>query len=150
MDLAIGHTGVVVDDLARMRDFYARVLGLTETLHTTLEGAHIDGLTGLDGVQLEFVILGTEDRPQGVELLKYHAHPSAPTDPAPNRSGMNHVHSVTGDLDAVVAALQAEDLPRAEERLHLLEPNYPHVAIVPLLLAEIYGQTDRPEEAQQA
>ena len=110
MKLTIGHTGVVVSDLARMRDFYSRVLGLTETMHATHEGAHIDGLTGLDGVRLEVIILGTEDRPQGVELLKYHAHPSAPTDPAPNRNGMNHVHFVTDDLSAVVAALQAEGL----------------------------------------
>ena len=110
MDLTMGHTGVVVSDLALMRDFYARVLGLTETLHTTHEGAHIDGLTGLTRVRLEFISLGTKDRPYGVELLKYHTHPSAPTDPAPNRNGMNHVHFVTDDLNAVVAALQAEGL----------------------------------------
>lgn len=52
-------------------------------------------------------------------------------------------------LREVVTALQAEDLPRAEKRLLPLVQTYPHVAIVPLLLAEIYAQTDRPEEAQQ-
>ena len=53
-------------------------------------------------------------------------------------------------LRDVVAALQAEDFPVAEERLSPLARDYPHIAIVPLLQAEIYAKTDRPDQEQLA
>ena len=43
MPLTIGHVALVVQDLDLMRDFYKRVVGLTERRRTLLEGPHIDG-----------------------------------------------------------------------------------------------------------
>ena len=110
MALTVGHTGIVVRDLPRMRRFYSKVLGLQETRSLVREGPSIDGLTGLTNVKLEIVILGTTEHPNAVELLKYHRHPSAIVPKGPNGHGMNHVHFVTDDLDPILAALDAEGL----------------------------------------
>lgn len=110
MALTVGHTGVVVRDLPRMRRFYGVVLGLVETRSFVRQGPFIDGLTGLTNVELEIVILGTAEHPSAVELLKYRRHPSAIVPKGPNGHGMNHIHFVTDDLDPILAALDAEGL----------------------------------------
>jgi len=106
----VGHVGLVVRDMDRMRDFYARVVGLRETRSAILEGEHIDTLTGLSGVKLEAVFLGTEDRPEALELLKYHHHPDASPARGPSGAGPNHVQFVVDELDPIVEALRAEGL----------------------------------------
>lgn len=110
MKLTVGHTGVVVQDLDRMADFYMRVLGLQETRQVRREGAFIDGLVGLHNVGLEVQILGTAERPAALELLKYHRHPSAPVPKGPNGHGLNHLQFVVAELDPIVEALRAEGL----------------------------------------
>ncbi|MCY4115001.1 MAG: VOC family protein [Chloroflexi bacterium] len=106
----VGHVGLVVRDMDRMRDFYIRVAGLRETRAATLEGPHIDELTGLSGVTLEAVFLGTDERPEAVELLKYHNHPDASPARGPSGNGPNHVQFVVDELDPIVDALRAEGL----------------------------------------
>ena len=93
-----------------MRDFYTRVAGLRETRAATIEGAHIDALTGLRGVKLEAVFLGTEDRPEAIELLKYHHHPDPNPARGPSGNGPNHVQFVVDELDPIVDALRTEGL----------------------------------------
>ena len=106
----VGHVGLVVRDMDRMRDFYTRVAGLRETRAATIEGAHIDALTGLRGVKLEAVFLGTEDRPEAIELLKYHRHPDPNPARGPSGNGPNHVQFVVDELDPIVDALRTEGL----------------------------------------
>ena len=110
MRLQVGHTGIVVQDFVRMRRFYVDVLGLSETRYVVREGAFIDGLTGLHAVKLEVSILGTEDHPAAIELLKYHRHPSAMVPKGPNGHGVNHVQFITRDMDAVLERLDREGL----------------------------------------
>ena len=106
----VGHVGLVVQDMDRVRDFYVRVVGLKETRAATLEGPHVDELTGLSGVVLEAVFLGTDERPEAVELLKYHHHPDLNSARGPSGNGPNHVQFVVDDLDPIVDALRAEGL----------------------------------------
>ena len=106
----VGHVGLVVRDMDRVRDFYIRVAGLRETRTATLEGPHIDELTGLSGVKLEAVFLGTEERPEALELLKYHHHPDSSPARGPSGNGPNHVQFVVDELDPIVDALRAEGL----------------------------------------
>jgi len=110
MKVTLGHTGIVVQDFARMRDFYRRVIGLDEQRHVVREGPFISGLVGLTNVRLEVVILGTAERPSAIELLKYHRHPSAVVPKGPNGHGVNHVQFIVDDMDAAVARLQGEGL----------------------------------------
>ncbi len=105
MALYAGHTGVVVQDLERVAQFYVDVLGLSETRRVEREGRPLDALLGLTNVRLEVVFLGTPDRPAALELLKYVRHPSAPVPRNPNTHGVNHVHFVTDDLDPMLERL---------------------------------------------
>ncbi len=104
----IGHVGFVVQDMEVMRDFYTRVVGLDVSREAMLEGDHVDALTGLTGVKLEAVFIGTPARPEAVELLKYHNHPDPTPSGGPARNGPNHVQFVVDELDPIVEALQAE------------------------------------------
>ena len=110
MAITIGHTGVVVRDLPLMERFYGEILGLAETRRVVREGPFIDGITGLTGVVLQAVILGTPEHPNGVELIKYPNHPSAIVPKGPNGHGMNHIHFIVDDLDPILAALESEGL----------------------------------------
>ena len=105
---SIGHVGFVVQDMDVMRDFYTRVVGLEISREVTIEGNGIDVLTGLTGVKLEAVFIGTPERPEAIELLKYHSHPDPTATIGPSRNGPNHVQFVFDDLDPIVEALQAE------------------------------------------
>ena len=106
----VGHVGLVVQDMDRMRDFYVRVVGLRETRTVTLEGSHIDTLAGLTDVKLDAVFLGTDERPEAVELLKYHHHPDSSPARGPSGNGPNHVQFVVDELDPIVDTLRAEGL----------------------------------------
>ena len=106
----VGHVGLVVQDMDRVRDFYVRVVGLRQTRTAMIEGKHIDELTGLRDVKLEAVFLGTKDRPEALELLKYHHHPDSSPTRGPSGSGPNHVQFVVDELDPVVEALREEGL----------------------------------------
>ncbi len=106
----VGHVGLVVQDMDRMRDFYARVVGLRQTRTAMIEGQHIDELTGLVDVKLEAVFLGTADRPEALELLKYHHHPDSSPARGPSGSGPNHVQFVVDELDPIVESLREEGL----------------------------------------
>ena len=110
MTLTVGHIGVVVSSLSRMRRFYGDVLGLRELRRIVRRGPHIDGLTGLTDVELEIVILGTEEHPNAVEFLKYHRHPSAIIPRGPSGHGMNHIHFIVDDLTPILAMLEGENL----------------------------------------
>jgi len=59
-------------------------------------------------------------------------------------------HCADAALRDIATAVLAEDLPVAEERLAPLADEYPHLAIVPFLQAEIYAKTDRPDAEQAA
>ena len=110
MALTIGHVALVVQDMDRMRDFYTRVVGLAESRQVVVEGPHIDALTGLPDVKLEAVFLGTPERPEAIEMLKYHHHPSAVAPQGPSGNGVNHVQFIVSDLDPLLEALEAEGL----------------------------------------
>ena len=79
---------------------------MQETRRVVREGPFIDGITGLTGVVLQAVILGTPEHPNGVELIKYPNHPSAIVPKGPNGHGMNHIHFIVDDLDPILAALE--------------------------------------------
>lgn len=105
-DPAIGHVGLVVQNMKRMREFYINVIGLQQTRDAMMEGGPIDELTGLHQVKLEAVFIGTPDRPEAIELLQYHNHPDPTPSRGPSGNGPNHVQIVVNDLDQVVEALR--------------------------------------------
>ena len=74
------HAGVVVEDLAAAIAFFVE-LGLELEGQTTVEGAWVDQLVGLDGVRADLAFLRAPDGSGRVEVSTFHS-PTA-TSPAP-------------------------------------------------------------------
>src|SRR5881275_60064 len=66
------HIGIVVDDLAAARAFFA-ALGLELEGEASVEGGSVDRINGLEGVRAEIVIPRTPDGNAKVELAKYRS-----------------------------------------------------------------------------
>jgi catechol 2,3-dioxygenase-like lactoylglutathione lyase family enzyme len=102
------HVGVVVDDLAAATAFFVD-LGLKLQGEAALEGAVVDGVTGLEGVRSEIAMLETPDGHGRLELSKFHAPPGEGGDrhAPPNAPGIRHVTFEVDDIDAAVASVRS-------------------------------------------
>jgi len=91
MIINIRHTGIVVNDLSLMTQFYIN-LGFQKFISGNEKGEFIDNVTGLNNVDLEWVKLKSQDG-QLLELLKYHSHPddNIPNLRKSNKHGCSHI-----------------------------------------------------------
>ena len=133
------HVGIVVDDLAAATAFFVE-LGLRLRSEWRAEGAWVDRVVGLDGVQADCAMLETPDGHGRLELTTFHAPPGQGGDghaPA-NAPGIRHVSFAVDDVDAVVARLQARgaelvgDMERYEDIYRLCYIRGPEGIIVEL------------------
>jgi catechol 2,3-dioxygenase-like lactoylglutathione lyase family enzyme len=102
------HVGVVVDDLPAATEFFVE-LGLVVEGETSVEGAWVDRIVGLEGVRSDIVMMQTPDGNGRLELTKFHSPPSQDGDrhaPA-NAPGLRHVSFEVDDVDAAVAGVRA-------------------------------------------
>lgn len=67
----IRHTGIYVNHLERMKDFYCEHFDMEIALHAIEEGAYIDTLLGLNEASIEIYKL-TAPKGGMIELLKYN------------------------------------------------------------------------------
>jgi catechol 2,3-dioxygenase-like lactoylglutathione lyase family enzyme len=102
------HVGIVVDDLAAAKAFFAE-LGLKLQGEGQVEGGWVDRVVGLEGVRVEFAMVDTPDGHGRLELVKFHS-PSGPGGdghaPA-NTLGIRHVTFEVDDMDAAVTTVRA-------------------------------------------
>jgi catechol 2,3-dioxygenase-like lactoylglutathione lyase family enzyme len=100
---------IVVDDLEAVKAFFLE-LGLELAGETTVEGASIDRLIGLQNVRATLALLRTPDGHGRIELDKFHA-PNAVRigrENAPvNALGMRRIMFAVDQIDDVVARLLA-------------------------------------------
>lgn len=110
------HVGIVVDDLDAVTAFFLD-LGFELEGARSIEGEWVDRVVGLDGVQVDMVMVGAPDGSGKLELSKFHA----PSDqqgasPAPaNRPGIRHLAFVVEDLDAILDRLRDKGLQTVGE-----------------------------------
>jgi len=107
---AARHTGLVVSDLDRSLGFYGGLLGLEVVDRKKEKGAYIDSVTGIKGVELEWIKLRTQDG-YIIELLNYISHPDSVPEGAParsNRLGCSHVAFTVEDIDSLYKTLTAK------------------------------------------
>lgn len=106
--MRIDHINIVVADLERAAHFYEHVFGLKRGFAATLEGAWIEAVTGLRGVQAQCLFLESETGAR-IELLRY----DSPTgtehieNRAPHTIGLRHIAFEVFSID--------ETLSRARE-----------------------------------
>ena len=103
MILNVRHTGIVVNNLKRMADFY-RALGFVEVSHDVETGSFIEQVVHLDGVTVEWIKMKAPDG-YLLELLKYHSHPNPLKGglSSSNEPGCSHMAFTVDDINNVTA-----------------------------------------------
>lgn len=106
MVTSFNHTGIVVDDLDTMVDFYCNTLGLTE--HNRIEssappeGDH----TGIPGAKRTLVFVGFEEGHR-IELVKFHDPKAQPGHQQISQLGTSHICFNVDDLEQTHTKLLA-------------------------------------------
>lgn len=106
--LRMDHVGIVVEDLAAAKEFFA-TLGLELQGEAALGGDVVDRVVGLEGVRTDVAFMNTPDGHAQLELIKFNAPPAQGGDRhAPsNAVGIRHLTFAVDDIEATLAKLQA-------------------------------------------
>lgn len=103
------HVSVVVDDLAAAIAFFTE-LGMTIEGEAPVEGPWVDRVNGLEGVQIDIVMMRTPDGHGRLELTKFRNPRLIALEPAiapPNALGLRSVMFAVDSVDDAVARLRA-------------------------------------------
>lgn len=109
MKTTIDHINIVVRDLDRSVRFYTELLDMEITRRAHLEGAWIESVTGLPGVEAEVVYVQPRGGGPRIELIHYHspAGMELPACSRANTAGLRHVALRVEDIDQTHARLRA-------------------------------------------
>ena len=103
------HVSVVVDDLAAAISFFTE-LGLNIEGKAAIEGDWVDRINGLEGVQVDIVMMRTPDGQGRLELTKFRNPELVRIEPAiapPNALGLRSVMFAVESVDDTVARMRA-------------------------------------------
>lgn len=103
----LDHISVVVDDLAAAIAFFT-VLGMTQVGEAPIEGPWVDRVNGIEGVQVDIVMMRTPDGHGRLELTKFRNPKLVAIEPAiapPNALGLRSVMFAVESVDETVARL---------------------------------------------
>jgi catechol 2,3-dioxygenase-like lactoylglutathione lyase family enzyme len=104
----LDHISVVVDDLPAAVEFFT-VLGMTLEGQMPIEGEWVDRVNGIDGVQVDIVMMVTPDGHGKLELTKFRHPALVALEPAiapPNALGLRSVMFTVDNVDDTVARLR--------------------------------------------
>src|SRR3954466_3231913 len=105
----LDHVSVVVDDMGAAIAFFT-ALGMTIEAEAPIEGPWVDRVNGLEGVQVDIVMMRTPDGHGRLELTKFRNPELVETEPAnapPNTLGLRSVMFAVESLDDTVARMRA-------------------------------------------
>jgi catechol 2,3-dioxygenase-like lactoylglutathione lyase family enzyme len=105
----LDHVSVVVDDLAAAVAFFT-ALGMTIEGEMPIEGPWVDRVNGIEGVQVDIVMMRTPDEHGRLELTKFRHPKLVALEPAiapPNALGLRSVMFAVDSVDDTVARLRA-------------------------------------------
>ncbi|HEV7573004.1 MAG TPA: VOC family protein [Thermoanaerobaculia bacterium] len=105
----LDHVSVVVEDLADAIAFFT-ALGMTLDGQAPIEGPWVDRVNGIEGVQVDIVMMGTPDGHGKLELTKFRNPKLVEIEPAiapPNALGLRSVMFTVESVDDSVARLRA-------------------------------------------
>jgi catechol 2,3-dioxygenase-like lactoylglutathione lyase family enzyme len=110
MPSTVDHINIVVSDLVASERFYTELLGFEVMRRARLEGAWIDAIVGLAGVQADVVYVQPKGGGPRIELLHYISPPSGePVQPSQaNMLGLRHMAIRVDDIDGLYARLLQE------------------------------------------
>jgi catechol 2,3-dioxygenase-like lactoylglutathione lyase family enzyme len=105
----LDHVSVVVDDLPAAMAFFT-ALGMTREGEAAMEGSWVDRINGLEGIQVDIVMMQTPDGHGRLELTKFRNPKLVEIEPAiapPNTLGLRSVMFTVESVDDSVARLRA-------------------------------------------
>ncbi|GIW06025.1 MAG: glyoxalase [Dehalococcoidia bacterium] len=105
----LDHVSVVVDDLASAVAFFT-ALGLTIEGEMPIEGPWVDRVNGLEGVQVDIVMLRTPDGHGRIELTRFRNPALFTVEPAvapPNALGLRSIMFAVESVDHTLARLRS-------------------------------------------
>src|ERR1044072_160765 len=105
----LDHVSVVVEDLAAAIAFFT-ALGMTKEGEAPSEGQWVDRVNGMEGVQVDIVMMRTPDGHGRLELTKFRNPKLIKVEPAiapPNALGLRSVMFAVESVDDTVARLRA-------------------------------------------
>jgi catechol 2,3-dioxygenase-like lactoylglutathione lyase family enzyme len=103
----LDHVSVVVDDLASAVAFFS-ALGMTVEGEMPIEGPWVDRVNGIEGVQVDIVMMRTPDGQGKLELTKFRNPKLVEIKPAiapPNALGLRSIMFTVESVDDTVARL---------------------------------------------
>ena len=104
----LDHVSVVVHDLPAAVDFFT-ALGMTLEGQAAVEGPWVDRINGIDGVQVDIVMMRTPDGHGRLELTRFRNPPLVAVEPAiapPNAPGLRSVMFAVESVDETIARLR--------------------------------------------
>jgi len=105
----LDHVSVVVDDLEAAIAFFT-TLGMTVEGKAPIEGPWVDRVNGIEGIQVDIVMMRTPDEHGRLELTKFR-HPKLvdiqPAIAPPNALGLRSIMFAVENVDDTVARLRA-------------------------------------------
>jgi catechol 2,3-dioxygenase-like lactoylglutathione lyase family enzyme len=105
----LDHVSVVVDDLPAAISFFA-ALGMSREAEAAIEGDWVDRINGIEGIQVDIVMMRTPDGHGKLELTKFRNPKLIKIEPAiapPNTLGLRSVMFTVESVDDTVARLRA-------------------------------------------
>lgn len=105
----LDHVSIVVEDLQDAIAFFA-ALGLTIEGEAPIEGAWVDSVNGLAGVQVDIVMLRTPDGHGRLELTRFRNPKLVTIEPSvapPNALGLRSIMFAVENVDDTVSRLRA-------------------------------------------
>ncbi len=106
----LDHISVVVEDLPAAITFFT-ALGMEREGEALVEGHWVDRVNGLEGVQVDIVMMRTPDGHGRLELTKFRNPQRVAIEPAmapPNTLGLRSVMFAVDSVDDMVARLRAQ------------------------------------------
>jgi catechol 2,3-dioxygenase-like lactoylglutathione lyase family enzyme len=106
----LDHVSVVVEDLAAAVDFFT-ALGMTIEGQMPIEGPWVDRVNGIEGIQVDIVMMRTPDGHGRLELTKFRNPKLVRIEPAiapPNAPGLRSVMFTVEGLDDAVSRLRGK------------------------------------------
>src|ERR1700744_5526336 len=104
----LDHVSVVVEDLAPAIAFFT-ALGMTIEGQMPIEGPWVDRVNGIEGIQVDIVMMKTPDGDGRLELTRFRNPELVRVEPAiapPNALGLRSVMFTVENVDDTVARLR--------------------------------------------
>lgn len=105
----LDHVSIVVEDLPAAIAFFT-ALGMTKEGEAPIEGPWVDRVNGIDGVQVDIVMMRTPDGHGRLELTKFRHPKLVEIEPAiapPNALGLRSIMFTVENVDDSVARLRS-------------------------------------------